>query len=82
MRYTSLNVLEYVLNIKDNLELDVSRHSFNKQDEIEEVHCAIMKAIHIAAYKELKLNIEEKDVLKSFILKHYPEESKYIKTFG
>lgn len=81
MRYTSLNVLEYVLNIKDNLELDVSRHSFNKQDEIEEVHCAIMKAIHIAAYKELKLNIEEKDVLKSFILKHYPEESKYIKTF-
>lgn len=40
-----------------------------------------MKAIHIAAYKELKLNIEEKDVLKSFILKHYSEESKYTKTF-
>ncbi|WP_165021457.1 hypothetical protein [Dysgonomonas sp. ZJ279] len=78
-RYTSLNILEYSLNIKESLELDVSRHSFNRQDEIEEVHCAIIKAMHIAAYKEFNLNIKEKDVLKSFILKHYPEDSKYLK---
>lgn len=77
--YSSLNILDYSLNIQDQLALDISRHSFSRREEIDEIYSTIIKAAHIAVYHDFKLNTCEREMLKDFINKSYPLPSKYIK---
>lgn len=76
---TGLDIFNFNINITDPLDLTVSRDSFYREKDVEELYYALIKAVHIAALDTYEFSPNEREVIKSFIKERFAFQSRFCK---